>query len=131
MAYPAGIQTGLASAARTAAANVAFQLQSEKGVALLVDVTARANATTLTPSLQILADRAASATWMTIWQATTAINTADGSASYMFYNGGAQGGSMLWTEFVNGPLPSATYRAVCTPSDGSSLTYSVDVRGAM
>jgi len=131
MAYPSGVNTGLSSAARAAATSVVFPIQAERGLAILVDVTARANATTVTPSLALLASRAASETYMTIWSATAAIDTADGSATYMLYTGGAQGGSMLWTEFINGPLPVGEYKLTMTPSDGSSLTYSVDVRGVM
>ena len=116
------LQTLLASAARTATATSPTQTNyNHRGFVLSVDVTARAAATTLTPSLEI---QAAGGDWKTIWTAAAAIDTANGSYVYLFYPGVIASGAALYVEELDLTF-GRTWRVVITHNDANSITYEV------
>lgn len=115
--------TLLASAARTATTPTPDQTNYNwRGLVLFIDVTARAGATTLTPSLQI--KDPIGGDYITVWTAAAAINTADGSFAYLFYPSPLADAAELYTEAVDLTIPR-TWRVNVVHSDGSSITYSV------
>jgi hypothetical protein len=115
----------LASAARTAEATADLTNYNARGMVIVVDVTVRAVATTLTPKL-LLRTPVNGAYDFTIWQAAAAINTADGTFAYYFDPASAPGAAGLFSEEIDLAIPRAT-RLVVTPSDANSVTYSADV----
>jgi hypothetical protein len=113
--------TLLASAARTATTTSGDQTNyNHRGLILVVDVTARAAATTLTPLLQV--KDPVSGTYDLMWQAAAAIDSADATITYYLYPGA--GTSADFTEEADLALPR-TWRLYMTHSDTDSITYSV------
>jgi len=113
----------LASAARTATTNSEPQANnSHRGMILVVNVTARAAATTLTPALQLR--DLVSGEYVTIWTAAAAINTGDATVAYLFYPSPNTDAASLYTEAVDMVIPTR-WRAVMTHGDADSITYSV------
>lgn len=116
--------TGSASAARTAELVGADQVNyNGRGVLLIVNVTARAAASTLTPKLHY--KDPVSGEYKLFWTAAAAINTADDTFAYLFYPH-AVPAAPLYTEHQDIVVPR-TWRYVVTPSDANSVTYSVAV----
>jgi len=93
-----------------------------RGMILVVNVTAQAVATTLTPALQLLDPVSGEA--VTIWTAAAAVNTADATIAYLFYPSPLADAACLYTEAVDMVVPTK-WRAVITHSDANSITYSV------
>lgn len=112
----------LASAARIATTTFDFRVPQGAGGILVVDVTARAGSTTLTPKLTMLSDDADYAWTFDLWTATAAINSADTTKTYAFYPG-AEDTDADYTEEVNMVLP-VKCRLTVTHSDTDSITYS-------
>jgi len=113
----------LASAARIATPTISPQANnSHRGMILVVNVTARGVATTLTPGLQLRDP--VSGEYVTIWTAAAAINTANATVAYLFYPSPLADAACLYTEAVDMAIPTQ-WRAVMTHSDANSITYSV------
>lgn len=117
-------QTIAASAARTAALTNADMVNyNHSGVLIVVNVTARAVATTLTPKLQH--KDSVSGEYVDVWTAAAPIDSADGTFTFLIMTGTiVTTGS--YTEKVNMAVGKTT-RIIVTPSDASSVTYSVAV----
>lgn len=116
--------TVAASAARTAELVSADQVNyNGRGILLIVNVTARAAATTLTPKFQY--KDPVSGEYKLAWTAAAAINTADDTFAYLLYPHTIPAVA-VYTEHVDIVLPR-TYRIVVTPNDANSVTYSVAV----
>lgn len=114
--------TLLISAARTVTTPSLDQINRHyKGLILFVDVTARAAATTLTPSLQV--KEPVGANYITVWTASAAINTGDGTYAYLFYPSPLTDAANLYTEAVD-LLVGRTWRLNMAHSDANSITYS-------
>ena len=111
----------LASAARIATTTVNFRVPQGAGGILVVDVTARAGSTTLTPKLTMLSEDEDYTWTFDLWTGT-AINSADTTAAYAFYPG-AEDTDADYTEEVNMVLP-AKCKLTVTHSDTDSITYS-------
>ena len=105
----------LASAARTADHNVPLQNGDQKGMLLVVDVTASTTGT-VTPRLQV---EDAVGTWVTIWSAAAAFGAVN-TYSYLLYPG-ASGGNL--TE-VDGIPITGRCRLLFDHTDATSITYS-------
>lgn len=112
----------LASAARTATTSANLTLYNNCAVLLVVDVTARAGATTLTPSLVM--GQSGFVANKTIWTAAAAINTASGTTMYVFWPLPTNGSPTGYAEVINAAL-FREMQVTITHSDGSSITYSV------
>jgi len=113
----------LATAARIATTTADFFVPQGCGGILVVDVTARAAATTLTPKISALSTNA-SYTWtVDIWTAAAAINSADTTVAYLFYPGAGESSPAGYTEEKNKALP-AKCRLTMTHSNTDSITYS-------
>lgn len=112
----------LATAARTATTTAYFRVPQGAGGILVVDVTARAAATTLTPKITMVSDNADYAWTFDLWTATAAINSADTTATYALYPGAEDTGAD-YTEEVNMVLPIHC-KLTMTHSDANSITYS-------
>lgn len=116
-------KTLLFSAARTATTTTAEQANTRhRGMILVVNVTGRAAATTLTPSL-VLVDPVSKET-ATVWTAAAAINSADATIAYLFYPSPNTDAAALYTEAVDMVVPTR-WKVVMTHSDDKSVTYSV------
>ena len=112
----------LAAAARTATTNTADQENIvHRGLILFVDVTARAAATTLTPSLQV---KDLAGNYITIWTVAAAINSANTSLAYLFYPSANVDAASLYTEAVDLAI-GRTWRVAVAHSAADSITYSV------
>jgi hypothetical protein len=120
-----GSITILASAARTTAQTAAFTNYNWRGFVLFVNVTARAAATTLTPSITVLDPVSGNA--VTVWTVAAAINTAAGTFAYLFYPNVTASAAVTYTEEVDMPLPRSG-QIIITPNDANSVTYSVAVQ---
>ena len=116
--------TIMASAARTITpSNSADQINYNwRGFVLFVNVTARASAVTLTPSIQ--SRDPVGGDYITVWTAAAAINTADGSVAYLFYPSPNTDAGSLYTEEID-LLVSRTWRVRMVHSTTGSITYSV------
>jgi hypothetical protein len=114
----------LASAARTATQTVGGANNRHRGMVLVVNVTARAVATTLTPSLQLLDPASGEA--LTIWTAAAAINSGDVTVAYLFYPSPLADAACLYTEAVDMAVPTR-WQVTITHGDANSITYSVSV----
>jgi len=113
-----------ASAARTAVLTTADLVNyNHTGIVLIVDVTARAGATTLYAKMQVKA--VTGQTYFDVWSVAAAINTADGTFVYLFYPTEISA-TALYTENVNMAVPR-TIRFVFTPNNSDSVTYSADL----
>lgn len=111
-----------ASAARTAVLTGADMVNfNARGLLVVVNVTARAAASTLQVEMQL--KDPISGEYKQIWTAAGAINTADDTITFLFYPTVA-GGADLYTETVDMVLPKYL-RFVVTPNDANSVTYSV------
>ena len=113
----------LASAARIATPTCPGMANTRhRGMILVVNVTARAVATTLTPALQLLDPVSGEA--VTIWTAAAAINSANATFTYLFYPSPLADAACLYTEALDMVIPTR-WQAVVTHSDVNSVTYSV------
>ena len=112
----------LGSAARTATTTYNFALPQGIGFILVVDITARAAATTVTPKLSMRV--AGVADLVDVWTAAAALNSANTTVAYLFYPGGGQATPEGYTEETNKALPGSL-RLTMTHSDANSVTYSV------
>ena len=115
--------TLLASAARTAVTTAAITNYNHRGFLVVVDVTARAVATTLSLTLQV--KDPVSGVYVTFWTITAAIDTADNTYTYYFYPVTTPAG-ITYTEELNF-APPRTCQLTVTPSDANSVTYSVGI----
>lgn len=111
----------LASAARLATNTVDFFVPQGCGGILVIDVTARAGATTLTPKLSGISTNANYAWVIDLWTGG-AINSDDTTAAYVFYPG-AEDTNATYTQEVDMVLP-AKVRLTMTHSNTDSITYS-------
>jgi hypothetical protein len=112
------------SAARVAVLTTADQIKYNNcGAILIINVTARAAATTLTPTIQV--KDPVSGEYVTVWTAAAAIDTADNTFTYAF-DVGLLATVTGYTQSVNQVLPRV-WRLTVTPSDANSVTYSVAV----
>lgn len=118
------VETLLASAARTTAATADLVNYNHRGILLVIDVTARAVATTLTPKLT-LKTPVANTYDIDFWTVAAAIDTANGTYAYLFYPAETPA-AITFTEEINVTLPR-DFRLTVTPSDANSVTYSVGV----
>lgn len=114
--------TLLTSAARTVATSANLTLYNNCAVLLVVDVTARAAATTLTPSLVM--GQTGYVANKTIWTAAAAINSASGTFMYVFWPMPTIASPTGFTEVINTPL-FRELQVTITPNDANSVTYSV------
>lgn len=115
--------TLLSSAARTATTNSSDQdNRFYWGLILFLDVTTRASSTTLTPGLQV--KEPIGSNYITIWTATSAINSSDTTVAYLFYPSPNADAKALYTEAVD-LIIGKTWRIVMTHGDTNSITYSV------
>lgn len=115
-------KTLLASAARTATVEVGESNNRHRGMILVVNITARAGATTLTPSLQVLDPVSGRA--ITIWTAAAVIDTGDATIAYLFYPSPNTDAASLYQEAVDLVVPTR-WQLTMVPSDANSVTYSV------
>ncbi len=116
--------TLLGSAARTEAATAAITNYNHRGILIVVDVTARAGATTLTPKLTLKGP--VTGTYdLDFWTATAPIDTADGTFAYLFYPAETPA-AITFTEEINVTIPRDVQLTV-TPNDANSVTYSVGI----
>ena len=112
----------LATEARFATNTVDFFVAQGCGGILVIDVTARAGATTLTPKLSGISTNASYAWVVDLWTADAAIKSADTTAVYAIYPGAEDTGAD-YTEEVSMVLP-AKVRLTVTHSNTDSITYS-------
>jgi len=114
----------LTSAARTASADCSTDPvnPSGSGIVVIVNITARDAATTITPYVRI--KDSISGNYFTIWTAASAINSSSGTFAYLLHPGGVSAGS--WTEKVQTAIPR-NFDIGITHSDANSITYSVSV----
>ena len=114
--------TPLASAARTATVSANITLYNNCALLLVVDVTARAAATTLTPSLVM--GQSGFVANKTVWTAAAAINTGSGTTMYVLWPLPTIGAPTGYAEVINTPL-FREMQVTITHSDANSITYSV------
>lgn len=114
--------TLLASAARTVTTSANLTLYNNCAVLIVVDVTARAAATTLTPSLVM--GQSGYVANKTIWTAAAAINSASGTFMYVFWPMPTIASPTGFVEVINTPL-FRELQVTITPNDANSVTYSV------
>jgi len=113
----------LESAARVATPTIEGQANTRhRGMILIVNITARAAATTLTPGLKALDPISGES--VTIWTAAAAINSGDATVAYLFYPSPNTDAASLFTEAVDMVIPTR-WQAVMTHGDTDSITYSV------
>lgn len=114
----------LASAARTAQATSAAQSSpSHKGVMLFVDVTASTNTKTLGMKLQ--AKDPISANWVDIFDFGTVVTSTGAATTVACYlYPAADDTDWAGVKALKGSIP-LTWRAIVTPNDATSWTYSV------
>lgn len=104
------------------AQTVNFRVPQGVGGILVIDVTARAGATTLTPKLTMLSEDEDYTWTFDLWTAKAAIDSADTTVAYAFYPG-AEDTDADYTEEVNMALP-VKCKLTVTHSDTASITYS-------
>lgn len=107
----------LVSAVRSADTSVEFRLQQELGILLVVDITVRPGAETVTPNVQV---QGAALGWTSIWIATAALGPV-AISTFLLYPG-ASGGNL--TEVDGIALPSHC-RLFMDHSGVGAFTYSV------
>jgi len=120
--------TVLASAARTATTSANLTLYNNCALLLVVDVTARAAATTLTPS--VVMGQSGFVANKTIWTAAAAINTGSGTFMYILWPMPTIAVPTGYAEVVNVPL-FRELQVTITHSDANSITYSVTAYTAL
>lgn len=116
--------TVLAVSARVTSTNSSAVINyNHSGMALFVDLSARAGTTTLTPTIQI--QEPISSTWVSIWTAAAPINSSDTTVVYSFHPGNpGTDAASLYTEEVEIVLPR-TWRMSMEHLDTDSVTYQV------
>ena len=110
------------SAARAGANNGDVFEHKGRGLLLIANITARSASDTLTISLQ--ARDPVSGEYLTIWQAASAINSADLTVIYSFMPGQAADAANLYTDKVNMALPRQL-RPVAVVSGSGTVTFSL------
>ena len=116
--------------ARTTHATKNFTIRQGVGLILLVDITARAAAVTLTPKLSMVTkDSSGNEATVDFWTAAAAINSDDTTVAYSLYPGGGSATPSGYTEMVDKVVPdnvrlTVTHSATGT---GNGVTYSVQV----
>jgi hypothetical protein len=114
----------LASAARTLATTAAITNSKWRGICIVVKVTARVGATTLTPKLSLKGP--VSGTYdLDFWTAAAAINSAAGTFAYLLYPAETPA-VVTFTEEVNVTVPRDIQLTI-TPNNADAVTYSAGI----
>jgi hypothetical protein len=116
-------QTALASAARTAGASGASMINvANRGVMIVVDITASTTGNILTLNVQAMGP---SGTYTTIYSFAALTMSAVGQYHFCIYPGAASAGAWKAAP-LQGPIPRH-FRVITTHTDAVSITYSVSV----